>query len=193
MAWASSDDRDDRKRGDGEIRRVAFLFCRFPPPHHIHLLMLFCLRLHLLAFFFAALRLELAGVHTQKRGLGCGGAPRSLWVTATGHVCCPGSLANGWGFGFGVGWMKLSAWGRRTVDGGSAVAEAEGGEGDNEAPAHPTRLAWLGFVWLVEELCVEGGELSWFIKCGNVLGPQKNKGGSDRWHLSWWLTMDTAL
>lgn len=71
MAWASSDDRDDRKRGDGEIRRVAFLFCRFPP-HHIDLLMLFCLRLHLLAFFFAALRLELAGVHTQKEGLVAG-------------------------------------------------------------------------------------------------------------------------
>lgn len=120
MAWASSDDRDDRKRGDGEIRRVAFLFCRFPP-HHIDLLMLFCLRLHLLAFFLCCIASGV-GWGTQKRGLGCGGELRQKGMFVALGV---------WRMDGGLAWLWL--WldeavcllgGGGQSMGGSAVVEA---------------------------------------------------------------------
>lgn len=123
MAWASSDDRDDRKRGDGEIRRVAFLFCRFPP-HHIDLLMLFCLRLHLLAFFLCCIASGVGrGTYTKKRAwlrgsaaqpLGYGnracllpwepGEWMGLWLWRwLDEVVCLGAEDSRWGVGCGGG------------------------------------------------------------------------------------------
>jgi hypothetical protein len=52
-------------------------FCFVVSPHPIDFLMLFCLRLHLLAFFLSCIA---SGVvrGTQKRAFGCGGRQRSL-------------------------------------------------------------------------------------------------------------------
>ncbi|KAK0743051.1 hypothetical protein B0T18DRAFT_414312 [Schizothecium vesticola] len=96
--------------------------------------MLFCLRLHLLAFFFSALRLELYEVHKKERLVaGERSAASGLWQE--GHA---GSLANG-----SVLWLWLdeAGWGWRTVGWRFGC----GGGGMGMVMDHPTRFAWLGF------------------------------------------------